>query len=144
MIFTAVKINEKILQPNCLRPEPLDLGCLRLLSLLVLSATTGLISVPVYAAPVPQNGLTQDQIDTSYINEGGYTVVDGKVPAALPNPDILGGKFATVVEDNDFAYNDQFRKEGKTSIYTESPQEGSVTRKKVPTFEAPPNEIFNY
>ncbi|KAK6521653.1 hypothetical protein TWF506_001862 [Arthrobotrys conoides] len=116
----------------------------RTLSLFVLAAATGLLSVPVYAAPVPQYGLTQGQIDTSYINEGGYTVVDGKVPVAQPNPDTLGGKFATVVDASDLAYNDQFQKEGKTSIYTENPQEGSVTRKKVPNFEVPQNEFFNY
>ncbi|KAK6534792.1 hypothetical protein TWF281_006092 [Arthrobotrys megalospora] len=96
-----------------------------ILSLLALSIATGLFNVGVYAAPVPQYGLTQDQIDSAYISEGGFITVSGR-PPAQPDSDALGGKFATVVDPSDYAYAGHFQKDGKSVLVAAEPQSQSA------------------
>ncbi|KAK6506856.1 hypothetical protein TWF481_005316 [Arthrobotrys musiformis] len=114
----------------------------RVISLLAL----GVLSMQVSAIPVPQldgKGLTQDQIDTAYINQAGYITFNGKGPAKS-NDDILGGKFASVVEDSDYAYGRQYQEEGKSVLVGEPVADRNTAGEKIQSYEEPASEPYEF
>ncbi|KAK6522310.1 hypothetical protein TWF281_002874 [Arthrobotrys megalospora] len=91
-------------------------------TLILLALSTGLLSIQVSAAPVPQD-------DTCFINESNFRICNREpvYQQQQPTNDLLGagpsdfgGKFETVVPQEDFANQSHF-KEGKVAYIEAQP-----------------------